>query len=90
MEPRKIVRAAGIAAVAWVGVVAVGLVRGSSGPAPDPTELLFRLTLGPLVLLMAGNGLAWLVDRAKRRLPEASAPRPLPSSRWSGWPVFHR
>ena len=72
MEPRQIVRATGVAAFVWVGVTVVGLVQGSSGPAPDPTHLLLRLTMGPLVLLLVGNALAWLVGRMKGR--EDSAP----------------
>jgi hypothetical protein len=41
------------------------------------------------VLLMAGNFLAWLLNRGRGRVPEG-APQPLPSLRRSGWPVFHR
>lgn len=65
MEPRHIVRATAVAALGWVGVIAVSLVRGSTGPAPDPTDLLLQLILGPMALLAVGNGLAWLMERMR-------------------------
>ncbi len=67
MEPQRIIRATGIAAFVWVGITVVGLVRGASGPSPDPTQLLLRLTVGPLALLLVGNVLAWLVNRLRMR-----------------------
>jgi hypothetical protein len=75
MEPRRIIRAAGIASVAWVGINAGSLVQNSAGPAPEPTHVLFRLIAGPLVFLLVGNALAWLVNRARKG--ERAAPDPL-------------
>jgi hypothetical protein len=78
MKARQIVRVAGVAAVAWVGIVVAGLVHGASGPAPDPDQLLIRLTLGPLALLAAGNALAWLAARMERRAEARKRLRPEP------------
>ena len=71
MEPTRIVRAAGIASVAWVGINAVSLVQNSSGPAPEPASLLLRLVAGPLVFLLAGNAVAWLINRARTVVRDA-------------------
>ena len=79
MESQHIVRAAGIAAVGWVGVVVAALVRGSSGPVPDPTQLLLRLTIGPLAFLLAGNAVAWLVNRVSARHQAERHPHSNPS-----------
>jgi len=91
MEPRRIVQAAGIASVAWVAVHAVSLVQNSSGPAPEPTQLLLRLVAGPLVFLLLGNAVVWLIDRARTGGLEAMLPpdplrlamaeRPVPAHR---------
>jgi hypothetical protein len=75
MNPRRIIQASGIASVAWVGINAARLVQNSSGPAPEPTHLLFGLIAGPLVFLLVGNVLAWLVNRAGTG--ERAAPGPL-------------